>query len=93
MAARQIVGGGGKRFDLAPIHDLHQMLAGREVPVEGADPDTGPPCDLLQGGIDPILGKDGGGDLQQPVAVAARIGAKLLGRGKGAGPLCVWPGF
>ena len=93
MAARQIVGGGGKRFDLAPIDHLDQMLAGGEVPVEGADPDAGPPCDLLQGGIDAMLGKDGGGHLQQPVAIAARIGAQLLGRGRGRGLFAFGQGF
>ena len=93
MAARQIVGGGGKRFDLAPIDHLDQMLARGEVPVEGADPDAGPPCDLLQGGIDAMLGKDGGGDLQQPVAIAARIGAQLLGRGRGRGLFAFGQGF
>ena len=48
MAARQIVGGGAKRLDLAPIDDLDQMLAGGKVPVEGADPDAGPPRDLFE---------------------------------------------
>ena len=40
-----------------------------------------------------MLGKDGGGDLQQPVAIAARIGAKLLGRGRGRGLFAFGLGF
>ena len=93
MAARQIVGGGGERFDLAPIDHLDQMLPRGEMPVEGADPDAGPPRDLLQGGVDPILGKDGGGDLQQPVPIAAGIGAQLLDRGTGRGLFAFGQGF
>ena len=85
MPARQIVGGGGKRFDLAPIDDLDEMLPRGEVPVQSADTDTGPPRDLLEGGVDSILGKDGGGDLQQLVPITARIGAQALDRGTGRG--------
>ena len=36
-----------------------------------------------------MLGKDGGGDLEQPVAIAAGIGAQAAWPCEGAGPLRV----
>ena len=33
---------------LVAVDGFQQCLPGREMPVQGADPDTGPPGDLLQ---------------------------------------------
>ena len=48
------------------------------MPVERADADTGAARDLLQRGIDAAFGEDRRRHLDQPVAVALRIGAQRL---------------
>src|SRR5262245_57028912 len=56
------------------------MLAGREMPVERADADLRPLGDLLQRGIDAMLGEGLRRHLDQLVTIALRIGAQRLGR-------------
>src|SRR6185437_9887922 len=53
---------------------LHQAVAGGEVAVEGADADTGLAGDILQRGVDAVLGEGGRGHGEQLVAVATRVG-------------------
>ncbi|CCV08190.1 hypothetical protein MESS2_730086 [Mesorhizobium metallidurans STM 2683] len=56
------------------------MLARRKMPVERADADAGLAGDLFQRGIDAMRGKGRRRDLDQPIAVALRIGAQLFCR-------------
>ena len=53
-------GGLGDRDELADasLEDrLDERLARREMPVERADPDSGATSDLLERGLDPVLGE------------------------------------
>ncbi len=56
------------------------MLAGREMPVERADADAGAPRNILERGVDAMLGKGGGGDREKFFAVAAGIRPHALSR-------------
>lgn len=57
-------------------HDrLVERLASGEVTVEGAWTDAGTPGDLVQGRVQTALLEDLVGDLDQPLAVALRVGS------------------
>ncbi|CCV15163.1 hypothetical protein MESS4_750098 [Mesorhizobium sp. STM 4661] len=56
------------------------MLARRKMPVERSDADAGLAGNLLQRGIDAMRGKGRRRDLDQPVAIALRIGAQFFCR-------------
>ena len=65
------------RHDLThPLADdrLEQRFLGREMAVDGARADAGPPGDLVDRHGQPLLGEDVVGDLQHPGTVARRIG-------------------
>ena len=67
----------GQLVDLAAIDRLEQGLARREVAVERADADAGPPGDGLQARVRAAGAENPGSRLEQPLAVADRIGARL----------------
>ena len=60
----QVDGRPAQGVDLLDVDGLEQVLAGREVAVEGADPHPGPAGDVLQGGRLAVLGEGlpAGGD-------------------------------
>ena len=74
----QVDGRAAQGVDLLDVDGLEQVLAGREVPVEGADPDPGPAGDVLQGGRLAVLGErlPAGGDqlLVVPPGVGSACG-------------------
>jgi hypothetical protein len=70
-------------FDLVLEDRLDKGLACREASVERADPDAGPVRDVLERGVDTVLGEDGprhGDDsLPIPAGVAAERPGRLAG--------------
>ena len=73
----------GRRADgqhLAAVDRRLQVGPGREVPVEGADPDPGPAGDVVERRVRAVLGERGGGRLEQLDAAAARVRAHLRAR-------------
>jgi hypothetical protein len=61
--------------DLAAIRRLDQRRPAREVAVEGPDAHAGPLGDRLEGDVGARLGERLGRSGQQPLAVAACVGA------------------
>ena len=70
-----LVGRVADRLDFVEVDGFEQVLAGREVAVEGADADPGAAGDVLERGAGALLGERlaRGGD--QLLVVAARVGA------------------
>ena len=64
-------------LDLAAVDRLDNRVAGRKVAVEGADADAGPPRDLVQADLGSGAGERRLRRLEQKVAVAQRVGARL----------------
>ena len=69
--------GVGQLLNLAAIDRLDDRVAGREVTVKRADPDTRPPRDLFEARLRPHFRERRLGRLEQPVAVALGVGAGL----------------
>ena len=64
-------------LDLPAVDGFDNRVAGRKMPVEGADPDAGPSRDLVQADVGPSAGERSLRRLEQKVAVAQRVGARL----------------
>jgi hypothetical protein len=67
----------GQLLDLPAVDRFDYRLAGRKVTVESADADAGAPRDLVQADVGPGAGERQLGRLEQPVAIAQRVGARL----------------
>ncbi|ENN84123.1 hypothetical protein RHSP_78514 [Rhizobium freirei PRF 81] len=73
---RKLAGGIAERLDFVAIDGLDQMLPAGEMAIERPDPDPGLPGDILERGDGAMAGKGLRSNLDQPVMVAARIGAR-----------------
>jgi hypothetical protein len=79
----QTVGGRAQLLDLVPVGLDDQRAAVGEVPLQGADADPGPGGDRLECDLLALLGESRRRGIQQPVAVALRVGAQRTGGGHG----------
>jgi len=83
------------RADLSPEDFLLQVQAGGEVPVQGADPDSGPARDVLQRRVGAVFRERRGGRGQQALMAASRVRPhRRRGRpgGLARGRFCCGPG-
>ena len=81
LARRQCLGEAirriGQLLDLPAIDRFDDRVASWKVPVESADPDAGPPRDLLQADVGSGASEGRLRRPKQPVAVTQRVGARL----------------
>ena len=64
--------GGSRHFDGLLGEDRVEHLAlVREPPVRSADADTGPCRDVVEGDVEPLLGEELAGSVQQPLRFCA----------------------
>jgi hypothetical protein len=67
----------GELIDFAPIDRLEQDFAGREVSIERSDPDPGALRHGFEAGVGPAGAEDVSRRLEQALAIANRVGARL----------------
>jgi hypothetical protein len=73
------VGSGGHLNGLLGEDRVEHLALVREPPVRGADADTGPCRDVVEGDVEPLLGEQLPGGRQQPPPVLRRITIASMG--------------
>ena len=71
----QLVGRRADRLHLAAVHRGLQVDPRREVPVQRADANAGPPGDVVERRVGAVLGEGGGRRLKELGAAAPRVRA------------------
>ena len=70
----------GEGLDLVPVDGHDEVRAGREVAIDGPDPDAGLGSDLTDRRVDAGGDKDSGGGREEGLLVALCIGPLLGAR-------------
>jgi hypothetical protein len=67
-------------FDLGPVYRFDQRVAGRKMAISRSDREPGLPCNVVQIDFGAVARERGFGDLQQAIAIALRVSARLSSR-------------